>query len=446
MKSNTVLMTEGSISKKIVKFALPIFWGNIFQQLYNVVDSLVIGNYVGRNALAAISSTGSLIFLLVGLFGGIFMGAGVVISKYFGACEIKKVEKSIHTAIAFAIIAGIVLTIIGPFLAPWILKLMGTPADVFDDAAMYVKIYFGGIMFIILYNTASGVFQAVGDSKHPLYFLIISSIINVVLDLLFVKIFHMGIAGAAIATVIAQAVSVILSFGYLMRTNDIYKVVLKKIHIDKNMLKQILSMGIPTGIQNSVIALANIVMQSNINSFGAIAVAGCGAYSKIEGFAFIPITSFAFSMTTFISQNLGAKQYDRAKKGTYFGVGVTMVMAQLVGIIFFIFAPTLVGLFNKEPEVIAFGTNQARIISLFYFLLAFSHALAGILRGAGKSLVPMLVMLICWCVVRVIYVTTTIHFINDIKVVFWAYPITWALSSIVFTIYYFKSDWLHGFE
>lgn len=446
MESNAVLMTNGSIYKKIVKFALPIFWGNLFQQLYNVVDSLVIGNFVGRDALAAVSSTGSLIFLMVGLFGGIFMGAGVVISKYFGAGEEKNVQTAIHTSIAFGIIAGIVLTILGTILSPQILRLMGTPENVFSKAVLYVRIYFAGILSIVMYNTANGIFQAVGDSKHPLYYLIISSIVNVVLDLLFVAVFKMGIAGAAIATVIAQGVSMILAFYHLINSNDIYKVSLKKIRVNASMLKQILHMGIPAGIQNSVIALANVVVQSNINAFGAIAVAGCGAYSKIEGFAFIPITSFAFSMTTFIGQNLGAKEYERAKKGTYFGIAVCMALSQIVGIAFYILAPKLIALFNSEIEVIQYGTLQARTIAIFYFLLAFSHCLAGILRGAGKSVVPMIVMLACWCVIRVIYVTVATHFIPKIQTIFWAYPLTWFLSSVIFLIYYLKSDWIHGFE
>lgn len=446
MESNAVLLTNGSIYKKIIKFALPIFWGNLFQQLYNIVDSLIVGNFVGRDALAAISSTGSLVFLLVGLFSGIFMGAGVVISKYFGAEEKDKVQKSIHTSIAFGILSGIILSIVGTILSPQILSLMGTPESVFPQAVLYVRIYFGGILSVILYNTASGIFQAVGDSKHPLYYLIVSSILNVILDLLFVVGFKTGIGGAAVATVISQAVSVILAFCHLCRSKDIYRVTLRKISLDFSMLKEILHMGIPAGIQNSVIAIANIVVQSNINSFGAIAVAGCGAYSKIEGFAFIPITSFAFAMTTFISQNLGAKKYDRAKKGTYFGIAISLGLAELIGIIFFIATPILISFFNKEPDVVAYGTLQARTISLFFFLLAFSHCIAGILRGAGKSIVPMTVMLCCWCIFRVIYVTVATKIIPDIRVIFWAYPITWTLSSIIFLVYYLKFNWLHGFE
>lgn len=446
MGTKAVLMTDGSIPKRIVKFALPIFFANLFQQLYNVVDSLVVGNFAGRDSLAAIASTGSLIFLLVGLFGGIFIGAGVVISKYFGAGEEDKVQDAIHTAVAFGLISGVILSIVGSILAPQILKLMGTPEDVFPKSVLYVRIYFGGILSVVMYNTANGIFQAIGDSKHPLYFLIVSSITNVVLDLLFVVGFHWGVGGAAIATVISQSVSVVLAFYNLTHAKGIFKVNLKKIRIKGEMLKQILHMGIPSGIQNSVISLANIVVQTNINSFGAIAMAGCGSYSKIEGFAFIPITSFAFAMTTFISQNLGAKQYDRAKKGTYFGMAVSLSLAELIGIIFCIFAPFLISLFNRDPEVIHYGTMQARTITLFYCLLALSHCMAGIMRGAGKSIVPMMVMLCCWCIFRVIYVTVTMHFIHDIRVVFWAYPITWSLSSIIFIIYYLKSDWLHGFE
>lgn len=445
MQSNVMLMTEGSIYKKIVKFAVPIFLGNLFQQLYNIVDSLIVGNFLGKEALGAISSTGSLIFLLVGLVGGIFSGAGVVISRYFGAKDHDNVEKAIHTTVGFGLVAGLALTVLGSILAPQILKIMGTPESVFPNAVIYVRIYFGGILTVILYNTASGIFQAVGDSKRPLYFLIVSSITNVVLDLLFVVGFKMGIGGAALATVIAQALSAFLAFRHLMTTKGVYKVSVKKITLCPWMLRQILQLGIPSGIQNSVIALANMVVQSNINAFDATAVAGCGAYSRIEGFVFIPITSFAMSMTVFIGQNLGAGEYERAKKGTYFGIAVSTLLAEAIGIIFFLAAPVLVGMFNRDPEVIAYGTLQARTIALFFFLLAFSHCVAGILRGAGKSIVPMFVMLACWCVIRVIYVTVATHYIPDIQVIFWAYPLTWSLSSIIFLIYYLKSDWLHTF-
>lgn len=446
MESEQLLMTEGPIRKKIIMFALPIFWGNLFQQLYNVVDSLVVGNFVGRDALAAVSSSGHLIFLMTGLFGGIFMGAGVVISRYYGSQEMDKVRTAIHTAVAFGLVAGVILTIIGVVFTPHILVWMGTPKSVLPNSILFLRIYFGGVLGVVLYNTASGIFQAVGDSRHPLYYLIFSSVLNVILELLFVAVFQWGIAGAGAATVIAQFASAFLAFGRLMKTKDVYRVSLKEIGFDSGMLKQILKMGIPAGMQNCVIALANIVVQSNINSFGATAVAGCGTYSKIEGFGFIPITSFSMAMTTFIGQNLGAKKYDRARKGAKFGIAGSLILAELVGAIIYVFAPIFISAFNNEPAVIAFGTQQARIVSLFYFLLAFSHCMAGILRGAGKSIVPMFVMLGCWCIIRVSYITLITHFVSQINVVFWAYPLTWTLSSIVFFFYYKKADWVHGFE
>ena len=446
MDTNNNLMTIGPIWKKITLFAMPIFLGNLFQQLYNVVDSLVVGNFVGRDALAAVSSSGSLIFLLVGLFGGIFVGAGVVISRYYGARDLEKVDIAIHTTIAFGIVAGVVLTILGVGLSPFILRLMGTPESVLPNSILYLRIYFSGILSVVLYNTASGIFQAVGDSRHPLYYLIISSIINIVLDLLFVALFHWGVAGAGFATVISQTVSAILALYQLSHRVTEYQVHIKKIRFNIPMLKQVLKMGIPSGLQNSIIAFANIVVQSNINTFGAMAVAGCGAYSKIEGFGFLPITSFALALTTFIGQNLGAKEYARAKRGARFGILTCIVLAELVGLLIYLFAPIFISAFNSDPEVIGFGSLQAHTVTLFYFLLAFSHCIAGILRGAGKSIVPMLVMLVCWCIIRVTYVTIITNIIPHIQVIFWAYPLTWSLSSIVFIIYYLKADWVHGYE
>lgn len=251
---------------------------------------------------------------------------------------------------------------------------------------------------------------------------------------------------AALATIISQFISAGLCLRRLMKSPDDYRVSIRKIRFDFSMLRQVISNGLPAGLQNSIIALANVVVQSNINSFGKMAVAGCGAYSKIEGFGFLPITCFALALTTFISQNLGAKQYDRAKKGARFGILCSIVMAELVGICIFFLSPVFIAAFNNDPEVIAFGTRQAHTVTLFYFLLAFSHCIAGILRGAGKSTVPMFVMMICWCVIRVTYITIMVRVIPDISVIFWAYPLTWALSSIIFLIYFLKGNWMYGFE
>lgn len=437
-------MTEGKISRKIILFALPIFLGNLFQQLYNVVDSLVVGNVLGKEALAAVSSTGSLIFLIVGFINGIFLGAGVIISRYFGAKKEKELSSAVHTTIAFGFIAGIIVTIIGIGFTPWFLRAMGTPDDVFADAVIYLRLYFAGGIGIVMYNACMGIFQAVGDSKHPLYYLITAATINVVLDILFVAVFDFGVGGAAIASAISQFVSAILGFVKLTKVKGSHKIYIKYIKINGNMLKNLLKMGLPTGIQNSVIAFANVIVQSNINKFGSVAMAGCGSYSKLEGFAFLPITSFSMALTTFIGQNLGARQYERAKKGARFGLITGVTLAEIVGIILWIFAPILIGLFNSQPEVIEYGVMQARTISLFYFLLSLSHCLAGILRGAGKTNIPMIVMLISWCVIRITYITIMIRIIPDIRVIFWAYPITWSISSIVFLIYYKKANWLYS--
>lgn len=439
-------MTEGPIWKRMILFAIPLFLGNLFQQLYNTADSLIVGNFLGSDALAAVSSSGSLIFLMVGFFNGISLGAGVVIARYFGAREKEKVQDAIHTTVAFGIVAGILLTAIGLIMTPTFLRWMGTPADVLKNSVLYFRIYFLGSIAFVLYNIFVGILQSVGDSRHPLIYLIISSVTNVVLDLLFIGVFRFGVGSAAVATILSQFLSAILCLIHLMRCKEDYQIHLKKIRFDFPMLKLIISNGLPSGFQNSIISFANVIVQSNINSFGKMAVAGCGAYSKIEGFGFLPITCFALSLTTFISQNLGARQYERAKKGAKFGVLCSITMAEIVGSIIFFTAPYLVAAFNNDPQVVAFGTAQARTITLFYFLLAFSHCIAGILRGAGKSTIPMFVMLICWCIIRVSYITVAVRIIPDIKVIFWAYPITWTLSSILFIIYYFKADWIHGFD
>ena len=440
------LMTEGTIWKKIIFFAMPLFLGNLFQQLYNAADSLIVGNFLGSSALAAVSSSGNLIFLMVGFFNGIAVGAGVIIARYFGAKDYDNMQKAIHTTIAFGLVAGVVLTIVGVLLAPTILEMMGTPENVLPQSISYFQIYFAGSLGLVMYNIFVGILQAIGDSKRPLYYLIVSSIINVVLDLVFIAGFNMGVGSAAVATIIAQFCSAILCLYRLVNTKEVYKVSIKKIGFDKNMLKQIIRYGLPSGIQNSIIAIANVIVQSNINAFGEMAMAGCGAYSRIEGFAFLPITSFTMALTTFVGQNLGANNYKRTRKGAKFGMLCSMAIAQAVGVIIFIGAPLLIAIFNNDSEVVQFGSDRARTSALFYFLLAYSHCISAIMRGAGKPIVPMVVMLLFWCIVRVSFLTIMGNIVNSIDVVYWVYPITWFLSSITFFVYYKKADWMHGFS
>ena len=439
-------MTEGKISKRIALFALPIFIGQLFQQMYNVADSFVVGKVLGTQSLAAVSSSGSLIFLIVGFIYGVFVGAGVVIGRYCGSQKFDMVHRAVHTTVAFGLSAGVFLTVFGIAFTPTILKLMRTPPDVLPESIRYFRFYFAGSIGNVMYNSFSGIFQARGDSRHPLYYLMIASVTNVCLDILFVKFLGFGIAGAAVATAISQFLSAGISFYKLTHVDDVHRITPKSVRFDLPLLKEILATGLPTGVQNSVIGLANVIVQSNINVFGKEAMAGCGAYSKLEGFAFLPVTSFSVSLTTFTSQNLGAKKYDRVKKGSVFGLVSGVILAEMIGILFVILAPKLIWLFDKSPNVIEFGVKQARTEALFYCLLSLSHCMAGIIRGSGKTTVPMLVMLICWCVIRVTYITITTHFIPDIAVVFWAYPLTWFLSSIVFTVYYLKADWIHNFE
>ena len=444
--NGTQNMTEGNIKKLVIRFAIPVMLSNLFQQLYNSVDSLIVGNFLGKEALAAVSSSGPLIFLLVSFFNGTAMGAGVVISRYYGAGENEKVSRAVHTNVAFGLVSGTLLTIVGMAATPVILRWMGTAPEVLPNSISYFRYYFLGALAIVMYNIFTGIMNAVGDSKRPMQYLIFSSVLNVVLDLLFVGVFRMGVGSAAVATTISQAASALLCLRRLMTKGLVCQVIPSRIRFHKDMLKEIVRFGLPTGIQNSVIAIANVIVQSNINSFGTEAMAAYGSYSKIEGFAFLPITCFAMAMTTFIGQNLGAKKYERAKEGARFGITISLTLAELIGVLIFALSPLLIRLFNDDPEVIRLGVQQARTEALFYFLLAFSHIIAGICRGAGRAVIPMGIMLTVWCVIRIIYITIMMQFVHEIEYIYWAYPLTWGISSVIYLIYYCKSDWIHGYE
>ena len=441
MAHTTQPMTQGPIWKRITYFALPILLGNLFQQMYNTADSLIVGNLLGKNALAAVSSTGSLIFMLIGFLSGIAIGAGVVISRYFGGNKLEEMSQAVHTTVAFGLVAGVVMTAVGVGLSPQILRWMDTPENVMYNSQLYLSIYFMGSLGSVMYNACVGIMQAVGDSRHPLYYLIVSSVVNVVLDLFFIAVLGMGVDGAAWATIIDQYVSAIMCLWRLLRVKDSYRVELRKIRFHWDMLKRVVRFGLPSGVQNSIIAIANVVVQSNINHFGDAAMAGVGAYSKIEGFGFLPITSFTMAMTTFVGQNLGAGQIERTKRGARFGTITSVILAELIGVAVFIFAPQLIAAFDTSPDVIAYGVDKARTSVLFYCLLAFSHAMASILRGAGKAVVPMFVMMTCWCIIRVSFLAIAVPLTGSIQMVYWVYPLTWFLSSVTFLWYYRRMDW-----
>lgn len=439
-------MTQGNPYGHMVAFAMPVLLSQIFQQLYNTADTFIVGKFLGTDALAAVSSSGTLIFLLTSFFVGTTMGSGVVISRYFGAGDGENISRAVHTNIAFGLVSSVILTVFGVAFTPTFLTWMKTDPTVLPQAIEYFRYYFLGATAMIMYNVCRSIMNAVGDSRRPLFYLIFSSVLNILLDLLFVAVFRWGVWSAAVATVISQAASVVLCCFQLMKKGQIYSVSLRKIRFHKDMLVEIIRYGLPSGIQNSVIGFANVIVQTQINSFGKFATAGYGVHAKIEGFAFLPITSFNMATTTFISQNLGAREFDRAKKGARFGILAATVAAEVIGVLNYVFAPALVGFFDSTPEVLELGVRQARTVALFYCLLAFSHAIAAICRGAGKAFVPMTIMLSVWCVFRIAYIETVVHIFHDIGYIYWAYPITWGISSIIYMIYYKHSDWVHGFE
>ena len=442
MASNTKNLTEGSIRRALLSFATPLFLSQLFQQLYNSADALIVGNFLGKEALAAVSSSGPLISLFIGFFNGAATGAGVVISRHFGAQEYDKVRKAIHTNVLFSLLCGLFLSAVGVLLTPHILRWMGTDPAVLPQSEAYFRWYFVGAAVIVMYNALKGIMMALGDSKRPLYYLIFSSVLNVLLDLLFVGVLHGGVAAAAVATTLSQGISAFLCLLHLMEKDQIYTLKARELRIDPQMLAAIVRIGLPTGVQMSVISIANVLVQKNINSFGADAMAACGSYAKVEGFVFMPITCFSLALTTFISQNLGAGKLDRVKAGCRFGLLSSVLAAETIGVVVFLVGPQLISLFNSDPAVLAIGTKQCRIESLFFCMLALSHTVAGVCRGAGKATVPMLVMLGVWCVLRITYITVAMAICHDIRLIFCAYPLTWTISAAIFWTYYKRSNWM----
>ena len=444
--SSTVRLSEGNIRSVILRFALPIFLSQLFQQLYNSVDSIIVGRYLGRDALAAVSSSGSLIFLITSFVVGSMMGCSVVISKYFGAQMEDKVTRAVHTTTLAGLLAGVLVTAVGVGFTPQILRWMGTAESVLPHSVRYFRLYFVGGVSIVLYNAFQGIMTALGDSRRPLIYLITSSLLNIVLDLVFVGALGLGVGSAAVATTISQTVSVLLCLIHLRDKRLFFRLRLSELRITPSLLKEMLRYGIPTGVQNSVIGFANVLVQTNVNSFGAVAMAAFGSYMKFEGFVFLPITSFSMAVSTFVSQNLGAGEHDRAKKGARFCIITACLCAEIIGALMMLFAPACMRVFCDDAEVIAMGCREIRIEALFYFLLSFDHCVAGICRGAGKAIVPMAIMLGIWCVLRITYITVAMKLCHVITLLYWAYPLTWFISGVMFLAYYLRSDWVHALD
>lgn len=446
MSETKGLMTQGVIWKKILLFSLPLLLGNVFQQLYNTVDSVIVGNYIGGDALAAVGTSGPIINLLVGLFMGIATGAGVVIARYFGAQDNEGVHDAVHTTLAATFIGGLFLTVIGVLLSPTVVRLIGVPENIMADSIDYLRIYFGGIIAMMTYNMGAGILRAVGDSKTPLYFLIVSSIVNIVLDMLFVIVFDMGVAGVAWATLIAQAVSAALIIITLCRVKTSYRVSLRQIRIKMSYLKEIIRIGLPSGLQNAIISMSNIVVQSYINGFGSAAIAGYSTYGKVDAFALMPVMSLSMAITTFTSQNIGARNFDRVRKGVKTGLCMSCGTAVVLTSLVVIFARTLLGIFTDDQQIIDYGLLTMTYQAPFYVILGMNNTLAGILRGAGKASVPSFIMAANMCGVRILWLSVLMPIFHSIIVVYLAFSVTWLTTGLCLIWYYKRSHWLEQLE
>ena len=439
-------MTQGTIWKQLIYFAFPLLIGNLFQQLYNTVDSVVVGNFVSTEALAAVGSVTPIINMLVGFFSGLATGAGVVISQFFGAKNGQMLHKAVHTTLLMTVGLGVIFTFIGIFMTPLMLNLMSTPADVFDGAALYLRIYFGGVLGLMLYNMVSGILRAVGDSKRPLYFLILSSLLNVVLDLAFVLIFHWGIAGVAIATIIAQFISAFLLLVVLARSDEDYKLVLRDLKMDTEILKRIVRIGLPAGLQMAVTSFSNVFVQSYINRFGSACMAGWTSYSKIDQFVLLPMQSLSLSATTFVGQNLGAGNLSRAKKGTRVSMAISVAITAVLTVLLIAFSSQLLMLFNQDENVLYYGNIFIRYLAPFYVICCINQIFAGSLRGAGDATGPMIIMLLSFVVFRQIYLFVGSQFFDSIIFVGLGYPAGWLVCSVFMAIHYFRGRWAKDYQ
>ena len=441
----TVNMTSGPIAKQIILFAFPLMAGNLFQMLYNTADTIVVGNFVGKEALAAVGGTAMITHLAVFFFSGFATGASVAIARAFGADDNEKVHKAVETSIALTLIFSVLLTIAGVALSSPILSWMGTPADVFPDASLYLRIYFGGISGLLIYNMGSGVLRSVGDSRRPLYFLIFTSLLNIVLDVVFVVAFHAGIAGVAYATILSQFVSAFLVLLLLSATKDVYRLTWNDLQLDAEQLRLIVKVGLPAGLQSAFTALSNIVMQSYINFFGSEVMAAWSSYTKIDQFVMLPASSVSVAATTFVSQNVGAGRLDRAEKGTLTAVAMALSVSALIQAFGYIFAPHLVQLFTSDAGVVRQGVQFIRINFLFISANAIDNVLIGSLRGYGDSRSPMLILTATHVGVRQLYLfVMTRFFMNTPAVVGFAYPAGW-LSCFVLMVWYYLSHREQGF-
>ena len=432
-------MTEGNIWKHMLRFSIPMAVGLLFQQLYNTVDTLIVGQFVGQQAQAAVGSTGPIINTIVGFCAGLATGASVVISQRYGAHDKEGLSKAVHTTVALTFIVSLIATGLGQLIVTPMLRFMQTPEDVMPESGTYLSIYFAGISGILFYNLGSGILRAVGDSRRPLIFLIISALLNTALDLLFVLAFGMGVDGVAYATILSQILSALMILFTLSRERGSYGIRWRKVRVDRESLSMILKIGLPSSIQAAVTAFSNVFVQSYINAFGSACMAGYGVYNKIDAFALIPVQSISMSSTTFVGQNWGAKQPERAREGVRTATVMSLVSTAVLGLAVFVFARPLMGFFSPEEEVIEYGIRFIRIVTPFYIAVCFNQIYAGALRGIGDATMPTVIMLASFVAFRQVYLAVTRALGAGFIAVALAYPVGWILCSTLLIIRYFRS-------
>lgn len=440
MKQNiqkTNQITEGIIWKQLLLFFIPIVFGTFFQQLYNTIDTVIVGQFVGKEALASVGgSAAQIVNLVVGFFTGLSSGAAVVIAQYFGARDERSVGESLHTAYAFSIIGSIVISAIGLILAPSFLRWMNTPVELLTDSILYLRIYFAGILFVFIFNIGSSILRAVGDSKRPLYYLIVCCFVNILLDLLLVIVFHMGVVGVAYATLISQAVSAVLVSYKLMKSDDILTLKLRQIRLYKNVLKHQLAIGLPTGFQSVMYNISNVIIQTALNAFGTDTVAAWSAYGKLDALYWMIISAIGISITTFVGQNYGARRYDRVNKSVNICLGMALLISIITAVFLIMAKVPLFRLFTQDAEVVRIGSEMLALITPCYVFYVFIEVLSGALRGMGDVLIPTVITLGGVCVLRLVWIAGTLHFAPTIEMIIYSYPITWIVTAALFIIYY----------
>lgn len=434
-------ITEGVIWKQLLIFFFPILMGTFFQQMYNTVDTIIVGRLVGTEALAAVGATGPLVSMVNGFFIGVSSGATVVLSQAYGAGDRKGVSDSIHTGVALSLLLGVMLTAIGICLGGRVMGWMGTPENCMADATTYLRIYFAGSIGTVVYNMGAGILRAMGDSKRPMLFLMVTCILNVVLDLLFVAVLHMGVAGAALATVLSQMISAVLPIVVLLRQKE-DRLELRKLRIERSLLGRILHIGIPAGLQFVTFDFSNILIQSGINSFGDITMAAWTAHGKTDALVWMISGAFGVSITTFVGQNFGAQKYSRIRQGAWTCLALSIAMVCALNVTLLLFRSQILGIYTDNPEVIAVGSMVMLSIMPYEFLFMPIEVFAGTMRGVGNSLMPTLITGSCVCLFRVVWLMTAVRHWHSLKTLTLSYPLSWALAAAVFLVVYFKGSWL----